>query len=155
VTVYPKPLRPIPLFVGGRSDAALVRAGKYGDGYTGIWQSVDRFKMAMEQIRASADEAGRGDIPFEMGMQFWTAVAGDREVSRALVGAGMESMYRLPFERFERYTPHGPAKEVAEFIAPYVEAGAEHINLLPVQGTPEENIERAAEVREALLAMAG
>ncbi|HQW51510.1 MAG TPA: TIGR03619 family F420-dependent LLM class oxidoreductase, partial [Tepidiformaceae bacterium] len=36
VTVYPKPFRPIPLFVGGRSDAALRRAGRYGDGYTGI-----------------------------------------------------------------------------------------------------------------------
>jgi hypothetical protein len=63
----------------------------------------------------------------------------------------MEAMYQLPFERFERYTPHGSAREVAEFIAPYVEAGAGHINLVLVQGSPLENIEQAAEVRAELL----
>jgi hypothetical protein len=35
-------------------------------------------------------------------------------------------------------------------MAPYVEAGARHINIIPSQATPEENVERAAEVREAL-----
>jgi hypothetical protein len=83
-------------------------------------------------------------------MQFWTSVAASREEARAQVARGMGSTYRLPFERFERYTPFGTAREVAEFIAPYVEAGARHINLIHVQATPEENIERAAEVRAAL-----
>jgi probable F420-dependent oxidoreductase len=150
VTVYPKPLRPIPLFIGGRSDAAFARAGRYGDGYTGIWQSVERFAGAVAAIREIAAESGRGDVPLEMGMQFWTAVSDEREVARALVGGGMEAMYRVPFERFERYTPFGTAKEVAAFIAPYIEAGAEHVNLIPTQGSPAENIEQAAAVRQEL-----
>ncbi len=150
VTVYPKPLRPIPLFIGGRSDAAFARAGRYGDGYTGIWQSVERFAGAVAAIREIAAESGRGDVPMEMGMQFWTAVSDEREVARALVGGGMEAMYRVPFERFERYTPFGTAKEVAAFIAPYIEAGAEHVNLIPTQGSPAENIEQAAAVRQEL-----
>lgn len=153
VSVNPKPLRPIPLFVGGRSDAALVRAGRYGDGYTGIWQSRDRFVAATARIYEEAELAGRGDAGFEMGMQFWTGIDDDRDVARAFVGAGMEAMYRLPFERFERYTPYGSAAEVAAFIAPYIEAGARHVNLVPTQGTPEENIERVAEVREELRAL--
>ncbi len=150
VTVYPKPFRPIPIFVGGRSDAALRRAGRYGDGYTGIWQSLDRFREAGEKVSAAATAAGRDPAAIELGMQFWTTVASSRAEARAQVSAGMESMYRLPFERFERYTPFGTAREVAEFILPYAEAGARHVNLLATQDTPEERIERAAEVRAEL-----
>jgi probable F420-dependent oxidoreductase len=150
VTVYPKPLRPVPIFVGGRSDAALRRAGRFGDGYTGIWQSRGRFRQARELIDAAALEAGRDPSSIELGIQFWTSVAADRSRARDTVSASMEAMYRLPFERFERYTPFGTAAEVAAFIAPYVEAGARHINLIGVQATPEEGVDRGAEVQQAL-----
>lgn len=150
VTVEPKPMRSVPIFVGGRSDAALRRAGRLGNGYTGIWQSVDRFREAGEVIAEAAKEAERSAEDVELGIQFWTSVASSRDEARALVGASMEGMYRTPFERFERYTPFGTAREVAEFVAPYVEAGARHINLITVQETPEESVERAAEVRLAL-----
>jgi probable F420-dependent oxidoreductase len=153
VTLYPRPLRPIPLFVGGRSDAALRRAARYGDGYTGIWQSVDRFRAAREAIDTEAAAQDRPPGAVEMGMQFWAAVAADRAVARAMVAAGMEGTYRIPFERFERYTPFGTVAEVAEYIAPYVEAGARHINFVLTQETPEENIERAADIREHLQAL--
>jgi probable F420-dependent oxidoreductase len=155
VTVYPKPVRPIPIFVGGRSDAGLRRAGRYGDGYTGIWQSVERFREAQELARQAAADAGRDPAALEFGMQFWTSISGDRDEARALVSVGMEGMYRLPFDRFERYTPFGTAREVADFLAPYVEAGARHLNLIPVQASQEESVERAAEVRAALREVVG
>ncbi|MCC6382406.1 MAG: LLM class flavin-dependent oxidoreductase [Dehalococcoidia bacterium] len=150
VTVYPKPWRPIPLLVGGRSDAALRRAGRFGDGYTGIWQSLDRFRQAADVVADAAGVAGRDPAAIELGMQFWMSVAPDRARARAALAPAMEAMYRLPFERFERYTPCGTAAEVADFIAPYVAAGARHVNLVAVQPTPEENVEAAAEVRDAL-----
>ncbi|MEP7215536.1 MAG: TIGR03619 family F420-dependent LLM class oxidoreductase [Anaerolineaceae bacterium] len=150
VTVYPKPLRPVPIFVGGRSDAALVRAGRFGDGYTGIWQSVERFRQAQAIAGEAAASAGRDPDTIEFGMQFWMSVGESRDDARAWVSKGMEATYRLPFERFERYTPFGTAKEVAETLMPFVEAGARHINLLPVQATPEELVDGAAAVREAL-----
>jgi len=153
VTVYPKPISPVPIIVGGRSDAALVRAGRYGDGYTGIWQSLERFGQAQEIIREAATNAERPPDGIEFGMQFWTAVAGSREEARTLVSTSMEGMYRVPFDRFERYTPFGAAAEVAEFIAPYVEAGARHINLVLAQPSPEENVLRAVEIQEALRSM--
>jgi len=150
VTVYPKPFRPVPIFVGGRSEAALRRAGRLGDGYTGIWLTPERFGEAMERVGAFAQEAGRDPGAVEGGMQFWTSVAADRAAARELVARGMEATYRLPFERFERYTPFGTAREVAEFIWAFVERGARHVNLITTQATPEEAIERAAEVRAAL-----
>ena len=154
VTVYPKPFRPVPIFVGGRSEAALRRAGRLGDGYTGIWLTPERFGEAMERVGAFAQEAGRDPGAVEGGMQFWTSVAADRAAARELVARGMEATYRLPFERFERYTPFGTAREVAEFIWAFVERGARHVNLITTQTTPEEAIERAAEVRAALRELA-
>lgn len=153
VTVYPKPLRPIPLFIGGRSDAALRRAGRYGDGYTGIWLGLDRFKESAEKIRDAATAAGRDPAAIELGMQFWTSVDATRDVARALVAAGMEGTYRLPFERFERYTPFGSARQVAEFVAPFVEAGCRHFNFITVQDSPAEVVERTAEIRAELHAL--
>lgn len=155
VTVYPKPTRPVPIFVGGRSEAALRRAGRLGDGYTGIWLTPERFTEAVERIREEAAAAGREPGSVEPGMQFWTSVAGDRVEARERVARAMEATYRVPFERFERYTPFGTAEEVAAFIWGFVERGARHVNLITAQATPEEAIERAAEVRAALHALAG
>lgn len=155
VTLYPKPFRPVPLFIGGRSDAALVRAGRYGDGYTGIWQSVSRFKEAAEKIAETAVAADRDPAGIEMGMQFWTSVDADRETAHASVAKAMQGTYKVGFEKFERYTPFGTAREVAEYIAPFVEAGARHINLIPVQDSPDEVMERGAEVRDELRKLSG
>ncbi len=153
VTLYPKPFRPVPIHVGGRSDAALRRAGKLGDGYTGIWLSPERFAEAAERIAEVASDAGREPAEIELGMQFWTSVSNSREEAKALVSQGMESTYRLPFERFERYTPFGTANEIAEHLAPFIEAGARHINLIPTQESPEAVIEAAAKIREAVRAL--
>lgn len=155
VTLYPKPFRPVPIFVGGRSDAALRRAGRLGDGYTGIWLTPERFREAAERIAEAALAAGRDPAEIELGMQYWTSVSDDRDEARALVSEGMESTYRMPFERFERYTPFGAPGEIAEYLAPFIEAGARHINLVPVQDSPEAAMEAAAKVREALPAGSG
>lgn len=154
VTVYPKPLRPIPILVGGRSEAALRRAGRLGDGYIGIWLTPERFAAAVERVRAEAEEAGRDPSSLSFGMQFWSHVGPDRGAARERVAAAMEATYRIPFERFERYTPYGTAAEVAEYLVPFVEAGADHVNLILTQDSPLENVERAAEVREELRRMA-
>lgn len=150
VTLYPKPFRPVPIFVGGRSDAALRRAGRFGDGYTGIWFTPERFRESAEKVAAAATGAGRDPAEIELGMQFWTSVSPSREVARATVARGMEGTYRLPFDRFERYTPFGTAAEIAEFLAPFIEAGARHINLIPTQESPEAVIDAAAAIREAV-----
>ncbi len=153
VTIEPKPARPIPIFIGGRSKAALVRTGRYGDGYTGIWQTPDRLRQARETIAEAAEAAGRDPAAIEIGMQYWTSVAAEKTAAREAVAERMEKSYRIPFERFERYTPYGTAAEVAAVIAPYLEVGVKHINLITVQATPEESIERSAEIQGELAAL--
>ncbi len=151
VRMRPKPFRDggVPMQVGGRSDAALRRAARYGDGWTGIWVSVRRFTEAGEKIAAFAGEADRGDVAFPRGMQIWMGVDADRAKAREKVAGSMQAFYHIPFESFEKYTPYGTPVEVAAFIAPYVEAGCRHVNFV-VADAPEAILEQALSVTEEL-----
>jgi probable F420-dependent oxidoreductase len=152
VRLQPKPLSEpgVRITVGGRSDAALRRAARYGDGWTGLWNSARRFVEAQQKVGEWAAAAGRGDHDFEFGMQFWCAVDDDRDRAKERVARRMEGFYRLPFSSFERYVPYGTADEVAEFMAPYVDAGCAHVNLVLVAESPEAVVEAAVAVRERL-----
>ncbi len=150
VQMEPKPVFGVRVFVGGRSDAALRRAGRYGDGWTGLWVSVRRFVEAGERIAEAAAKAGRDPSAIEMGLQVWVGVDDDADVARAVLGSRMEDFYRQPFESFERYSPAGRPEAVAEFLAPYVEAGARHIHLIPGDVEHERALDAVIAVRDAL-----
>jgi len=55
--IAPAPGAPIPVVVGGRSDAAIKRAGRLGDGWLGIWNSPRRFADAVEMAAKEAASA--------------------------------------------------------------------------------------------------
>lgn len=57
--IAPAPAPEIPIIVGGRSDAAIRRAGRLGDGWLGIWNSPRRFAAAIELAAEEAARAGR------------------------------------------------------------------------------------------------
>ena len=57
--IVPSPSPRIPLIVGGRSDAAVSRAARLGDGWLGIWISPRRFTAVRDQIAREATQAGR------------------------------------------------------------------------------------------------
>jgi hypothetical protein len=63
----------------------------------------------------------------------------------------MESMYRIPFERFERFSPYGSPAEVAEALAPLVPLGCRDFNIQAVAGSPEAAVDAVAEIKEWLL----
>ena len=67
----------------------------------------------------------------------------------------MERMYQIPYERFERYSPYGRPNDIAEQLAPYIEAGCRHLNVMPIAGSPEAAIDGVAEIRERLMTSFG
>lgn len=145
--IAPVPKAPIPIVVGGRSDAAIRRAGRFGDGWLGIWNSPRRFAQAVSLAGEAAEQAGRIDYPAQHAMQVWCGLASSREAARGQVAQAMQAFYRLPFEHFERYTPYGTPADVAEFLAPYAEAGCTEFNLIPQGPDP---VASAAEVKRLL-----
>jgi alkanesulfonate monooxygenase SsuD/methylene tetrahydromethanopterin reductase-like flavin-dependent oxidoreductase (luciferase family) len=144
------PADAIPIVVGGRSDAAVRRAGRLGDGWLGIWNSPGRFAAAIEMAAEEAARAGRPDPPVRHAMQVWCGLAGSKEAARACLAPAMEAFYQLPFERFERYCPYGTADDVAEFLASYAAAGCAEFNLIPQSPDDDQAIAGAAAVRRLL-----
>jgi alkanesulfonate monooxygenase SsuD/methylene tetrahydromethanopterin reductase-like flavin-dependent oxidoreductase (luciferase family) len=140
----------IPLIVGGRSDAAIRRAGRYADGWLGIWNSPRRFAAAVEMTDEEASRAGRPRPPGQHAMQVWCGFADSRAAARACLAPAMEAFYQLPFERFERYCPYGTADDVAGFLAPYVAAGCTEFNLIPQAPAPDRAVAGVAAVRNLL-----
>lgn len=149
-SLVPVPEIPIPLVVGGRSEAALRRAGRLGDGWLGIWTSARRCAEAIESVEGYGREAGRDSVDWQHGMSLWCGFGADREDARSRVAPVMEGFYRLPFEQFERHVPCGTPSEVADFVAPYIEAGCRSLNFVAYSGSTEAAIDAVAEVRQIL-----
>jgi probable F420-dependent oxidoreductase len=152
VRMQPKPFREegVRIQIGGRSDAALQRTARFGDGWMSIWVSARRMKEAREKIDAFAAKEGRDPSKITMGLQLWHAVDDDPAKAKERLARRMEGVYQIPYEKFERYSPYGRPEDIAEFLGPYLEAGCTQLNLLTIQPTPDEVVNAALAVREAI-----
>jgi len=148
--IAPAPATEIPIIVGGRSDAAIRRAGALGDGWLGIWNSPRRFAAAVEMAAEESARVARPGPPGRHAMQVWCGLADSRQAARACLAPAMEAFYQLPFECFERYCPYGTAEDVAEFLAPYLAAGCAEFNLIPQSPEPGQAIAGTAAVKRLL-----
>jgi alkanesulfonate monooxygenase SsuD/methylene tetrahydromethanopterin reductase-like flavin-dependent oxidoreductase (luciferase family) len=148
--ILPAPSIPIPIVVGGRSDAAVRRAGRFGDGWLGIWVSPKRFESVLTQVAGHAAEAGRDSSGFRHAMNVWCGFGWNRDAARASLSAGMQTFYQMPFDPFERYSPYGTPEEVADFLRPYIDAGCSAFNVIPCADDHETAVSAVAEVRRLL-----
>jgi alkanesulfonate monooxygenase SsuD/methylene tetrahydromethanopterin reductase-like flavin-dependent oxidoreductase (luciferase family) len=150
--IVPKPTEPIPMIVGGRSDAAISRAGRLGDGWFGVWVSARRYAEATGQMQEAADSAGRGAPQWRNALNVWCGVGADPDEARSYVAGAMQAFYQLPYDRFERWSPAGTPKQIAEFLIPYVEAGCSIFNLIINGADAHAEVEATAEIRELMRA---
>ena len=150
--IVPAPAPPVPLIIGGRSDAAVSRAARLGDGWLGIWVSPRRYATVRDHITGEATEAGRDPSGFEHALNVWCGFAATREAAREPLATQMQDFYQMPFEPFERYSPYGTPGDVAEFLSPYIEAGCSAFNVIPCAGDDESAIAAVGELRTLLTA---
>ncbi len=150
-SIVPAPSK-ISMVVGGRADAALRRAGRLTDGWISAWVTPDRFTERRGVIEKAATEAGRDPSELHYGFQPWVGFGADAASARAAVAAPVEAMYRMPFEKFERYSPHGTPQQVADALRPYVEAGCSSFNISAQADDWRRCVDGVAAVRELLQA---
>jgi alkanesulfonate monooxygenase SsuD/methylene tetrahydromethanopterin reductase-like flavin-dependent oxidoreductase (luciferase family) len=150
--IVPAPSPPVPLIVGGRSDAAVHRAARLGDGWLGIWVSPRRYATVCDQTSQEATEAGRDPSRFEHALNVWCGFGPTREAAREALATQMQAFYHMPFEPFERYSPYGSPEQVAEFLSPYIDAGCSAFNVIPCASDARGAIDALGEVRRLLLA---
>jgi alkanesulfonate monooxygenase SsuD/methylene tetrahydromethanopterin reductase-like flavin-dependent oxidoreductase (luciferase family) len=149
-SIRPSPSPAPPIVVGGRSPAALRRAGRLGDGWLGVWVTPERFAANTAEVEREALDAGRVEVSWQHGFLAWCGFGANRDAARGPLARAMEAFYGVAFERFERSSPYGTPDEVAEALAPYVAAGATSILLSPIAAAADDVVADVAHVRAAL-----
>jgi alkanesulfonate monooxygenase SsuD/methylene tetrahydromethanopterin reductase-like flavin-dependent oxidoreductase (luciferase family) len=150
VSIRPAPETPVPLVVGGRSDPALHRVAAHGDGWLGIWITPERYASSCTRIEEYATGYGRVGRKWQHGMHVWCGFGESPREARAELATTMEQLYRLPFEKFERYCPYGTPEDVAAALLPYLQAGCRSFNLIPGDADGRTTVEGALAVRGLL-----
>jgi alkanesulfonate monooxygenase SsuD/methylene tetrahydromethanopterin reductase-like flavin-dependent oxidoreductase (luciferase family) len=153
--IAPPPAEPVPMIVGGRSDAAITRTGRLGDGWISVFVSPRRFAQAVQQMEEAAAAVDREPPAWRNGINIWCGVGKDRDEALGHLAPSMETFYQLPYASFERYSPAGTPADLAEALLPYVEAGCSIFNLMMVGADVHAEVDAVAEIRERILAAVG
>ena len=136
VSIDPPPARPggPPLLVGGRSPAALRRAGRLGDGWLAYMVSADRFARDFAEVRRHATEAGRDPAVLTPAIVLPAHVGADGDAAREQARAHLSERYNTAFEphHVARYAIAGDPEECRARLREYVDAGVRHVVLTPV-----------------------
>jgi probable F420-dependent oxidoreductase len=146
ITIEPPPAQPggPPFWVGGRSTAAIRRAGRLGDGWMPIWVSPSGFARGLAAVRRHAEEAGRDPERIEAAVVLPARVEEDGARARARVAEHLSQRYSMQVEQHlvERYCLAGTAEECADRVREYGEAGARHV-IFNLCAGPGEFLEQA------------
>lgn len=130
VTITPRPWQKggPPIWIGGRSEAALRRTGRLGDGWLVSAVSAGEVAAGIKGIRAYASEAGRAVPEDHYGvlLPFYFAHTADEAYERA-----KKSIRPRPDLSPLEFAALGTPEQVRERIQQYLEAGATKFVMRP------------------------
>jgi alkanesulfonate monooxygenase SsuD/methylene tetrahydromethanopterin reductase-like flavin-dependent oxidoreductase (luciferase family) len=130
----------VPIWVGGRSGAAIRRAARC-DGSLNIWVSPQRCTQICEEVRSLRSE--RMD-EFTFGLELLAHVDDNAERARRDTREAISRLHLDP-DALEKYVAFGSPAVVAERVLEYLAAGVQHVSFyLPGTGWSEQ-VRRIAE----------
>jgi probable F420-dependent oxidoreductase len=150
VTISPKPKQqPLPIWIGGSSDAAIRRTATLGSGWLAGLQSPAQVRPVVAKIKAAAAEAGRHIDDDHYGASF-TFRFGSRDepvVERATsqlarLGAGMD---------VKGMTAVGGPEEIVSRAREFIDAGISKFVLRPLGESDAEIMEQTRRLIESVV----
>ena len=135
VTLQPKPAQEggPPIWVAGRSQGAIRRAGRLGDGYLPYLFSPDRYRDSLAQVRQQAEAAGRDPDAITPALYQFICLADTYDEAKGVAAAHLSRTYNQPFEQIvDRYVVMGSADDCARRLGDFAEAGTRHFILVPI-----------------------
>jgi len=129
VSIDPKPVQAggPPIWIGGRSDAALVRAGRQGEGWVSYVVQPERYAQSLDKIRAAAHAQGRSLEGFTSAHLTFITVGRDYESARATWVRLLSKRYAQDFGPLaQKYGVIGTAEQCAEQLERFRAAGVDY-----------------------------
>lgn len=156
VKMRPKPVQTggPPIWCGGRSEAALKRAGRMADGYISYVVTPDMYKSALGTMSAAAEETDRKIESFGTAHLLFFRIDDTFEKSWDIATEHLSERYASDFRNpAKKYCALGRPEDVAATINQFREAGVRHIIVDSVSPLAErhEQVERFAREVKPLL----
>ena len=150
VTIAPRPKQqPLPIWIGGSSDAAIRRTARFGTGWLGGIQSPGQVAPVVVKIKAATAESGRtidadhygAGFPFRFGSLEESIVQKTAE-GLARLGGGLDPA---------TYLAVGDADAIAARVEEYVAAGISKFVLRPVAASDAEMLAQTAQLADDVI----
>jgi probable F420-dependent oxidoreductase len=149
VLMEPPPRQPggPPMWVGGRSPAALHRAATLADGYHAYVVTPEMYRDALTKIEAAAQASGRTHARFGSGHLLFARIDDSYEQALDTAAASLSKRYAMDFRKAaQRYAALGTPRQVADTIRAFHAAGVRHlvVDLTGPYERRQEQVERYA-----------
>jgi probable F420-dependent oxidoreductase len=141
------------LLVGGRSEAAMRRAARFGDTWLPMWLTPGRLAERAGRLTELAAEQGRPTPT--LALLVGVHVDADEGRARAEADGHLRGQYSLGLESVERWTALGSIELVLSQLEPYLSVGVDELVLMPLAREPLAQYERLAEVGARLRGLEG
>jgi probable F420-dependent oxidoreductase len=135
VTLQPKPAQKggPPIWIAGRSEAAIRRAGRLADGYLPYLFSPERLRDSLAKVREEAEKAGRDPGTLTCGIYQFICLADTYDEARKISAIDLSRRYNQPFENLvDKYCVMGSPDDCVKRLGDFAEAGATHFVLVPL-----------------------
>ncbi len=114
-----------PIWVSGRSEAAMRRAAKYGDGWLPYMYTPEQLAESIEKITAYGEEYGRDMSDFTFGLYIFTAVHEDNDTGVKYATDRLSLQYSQDFSKIvHKYALSGDPAHCQSRLQEYIDAGA-------------------------------
>ncbi len=143
VTITPRPATKIDIWVGGRSDAALKRVARIGDGWFASFVTPQEFKEAEGKIAEWAVAYGRENDDIEAGSIIFCHVDPDANKARQAFIDFFSGNQRRPPDRMLERSAVGTPEACREILQRYVDHGLTKFALWPAC-RPQQLIDQLA-----------
>jgi probable F420-dependent oxidoreductase len=147
VTIFPKPWQtPPPIWIGGKSEAAIKRTARLGDGWIPSFITPDEFRAGVERVKELASAAGREVPEDHFGTLINFAIAGDTEAALAMALPYVQRG-RVDDATMRQCTAFGTVDTLIAKIEEYVKGGGSKFILRPLCA-PDRMLDQLASVAE-------
>ena len=132
ISIFPKPWQtPPPIWIGGKSEAAMRRTARLGDGWIPSFITPDEMRVGIGKVQDLAAAEGRHVPEDHFGTLINYAIA-DTEAAASALAQPFVPRGRVDEATMRQCTAFGPVGRLLEKVEDYVKAGASKFILRPL-----------------------